>query len=517
MEYSSILNLREAGRKQTTEVYYTDLNLDQIIRKISQIWGEDVGALYEYLPADRDCEDFRREVCRDLFQPAVRELLERFLDRMQEGKKLSERRGRMQEERQQNALQLWEIKNYCDALSELAKKMSDIQENPEDQKTTDSQEYTEIQTISSAGMKNFQAYLNDYLKSDAYQTMMQEAEKLQGELKAFRVRFSYHGDSVTVEEAKHSEEYEKFLEECFPDHGKHLKNPFLYTEDITALESETLRIFQKKNRDFFKELKAFGKKYQDYMAKGILQFQEDLVFYLAFFRFADVMKEKGFVFSFPEVGEKIHFGATGLYDLALACVCMEEEREVVQNDMDYWEGEQFFVLTGPNQGGKTTFARSLGQLVFFTKMGLPVPAFSAKVPYFETILTHFSVEESAETGKGKLMEELTRLVPMMEENRRNAFVVINELFTTAANYDACIMGKKVLEHFTGMDCMGIYVTHLQELGKNQASVVALRAQINEQKKQTFKVGRGEALELAGACEQVKKYGLTYQQIKERFE
>lgn len=183
--------------------------------------------------------------------------------------------------------------------------------------------------------------------------------------------------------------------------------------------------------------------------------------------------------------------AHGLYDLALACA----GHKVVSNEMEFGWEERFYVLTGPNQGGKTTYARSLGQLVYFAKMGLDVPAVSAGVYRFTDILTHFSVEESIETGRGKLKEELTRLAPMMAfqsggntrhengcseslygENFRGerthgenvccegfggenssgrpgkAFVIMNELFTTAANYDACIMGERVLKHFLTRDC-----------------------------------------------------------------
>jgi DNA mismatch repair ATPase MutS len=88
-------------------------------------------------------------------------------------------------------------------------------------------------------------------------------------------------------------------------------------------------------------------------------------------------------------------------------------------------------------------------------MGLDVPAKNAKVTYFPDLQTHFSVEESVETGFGKLKEELTRLAPMMYENKRGTFVVINELFTTAASYDALIMGKRGLKHFVELGCMGI--------------------------------------------------------------
>lgn len=114
------------------------------------------------------------------------------------------------------------------------------------------------------------------------------------------------------------------------------------------------------------------------------------------------------------------------------------------------------------------------------------------------------------------MDELLRLRPMMGEEQAGAFVVINELFTTAANYDACIMGKKVLEYFIDKSCKGIYVTHLNELSKACPSVVSLRASVDENLVPTYIIQRNEAEEFAGANRQVEKYRLTYKQIKERF-
>ena len=148
-------------------------------------------------------------------------------------------------------------------------------------------------------------------------------------------------------------------------------------------------------------------------------------------------------------------------------------------------------------------------------MGLDVPAREANVPFFQDLQTHFSVEESVETGRGKLKEELMRLAPMMEEERRGTFVVINELFTTAANYDARIMGGKVLEHFISLDCMGVYVTHLKELASVHPKVVSLRAVQDENGEATYQIRRGEAADSGSAENQVRKYGLTYQQLKER--
>ena len=149
-------------------------------------------------------------------------------------------------------------------------------------------------------------------------------------------------------------------------------------------------------------------------------------------------------------------------------------------------------------------------------MGLDVPAVTARVPYYSNLWTHFSVEESTESGRGKLMDELERLKPIMRQDQKGAFVVINELFTTAANYDANIMGKRVLKHLIGTECRGIYVTHLIGLASSYPEVVSIRANVDKDLKQTYIIERSEAGEITGTDRQAYKYGLTYEQIKERF-
>lgn len=498
MNYSSILDRKpSSGKGKPVPAFYTDFNLSRIISTISNIWGEDVEEFYRYLPEDRECEEYRRDVYRDVNREEMQLILQDFLDALKRRESFAAKRESMREEMQLEILYLQEILSYCSAVTTLADRMEQL-------------------GVSSEGMKSFLNYLKEYLISAEYREMNEQIAKLQKEMKSFRLKLHYDREMIAVSEGTEEAEYETFLQECFPEHGKQLKSPFLLDEELSNLELEAVKIFRKKHKEFFKEASVFCKKYKKYIKQEVLTFQSEITYYLAFAKFEKSMKEKGFAFSIPAADPQKAMEAVGLYDLALACVNSEEEKEVVSNDFDYRKGENFFVLTGPNQGGKTTFARSLGQLVFFSKMGLSVPAESANVPYFTHILTHFSVEESAESGKGKLMEELTRLVPMMEEDKENAFVVINELFTTAANYDACIMGKKVLEHFIEKNCKGIYVTHLNELSKAHEKVVSLRAKLNEQKVQTYKIERSDAQELAGAAEQVKKYRLTYDQIKERF-
>ena len=122
-----------------------------------------------------------------------------------------------------------------------------------------------------------------------------------------------------------------------------------------------------------------------------------------------------------------------------------------------------------------------------------------------------------ESGQGKLMEELRRLAPIMNNGCKKSFVIINELFTTAAHYDGCIMGAKVLKFFMERDCHGVYVTHLRALGEGAKGVVHMSAMLDgsDKHRRTFKILRGEVERCGYAEDIVAKYQLTYAELREQ--
>lgn len=241
----------------------------------------------------------------------------------------------------------------------------------------------------------------------------------------------------------------------------------------------------------------------------LLQLARDVKYYLGFFQLVDDMKEKGYSFCMPVEGERMQIQAG--YDAAMA---IKSDDPVIRNDFHIEEGERFFVITGANGGGKTTFARMIGQILYFCRMGLLVPCEQAVIPHFQQILSHFSNEESEISGRGKLVEELERLQPMMKKENEKSFVILNELFTTAATLDAGIMGRKVLDFFMELDCYGIYVTHIQSLAEKRQGVVSMVAELKEDHHtRSFKIARKPAREGEYEDSLITKYHMTYEQMK----
>lgn len=493
----SILDRKECPHTDAPRAaFFTDLNLDQIIGLISAQWGTKVKDFYRYFPLDEECEAYRRAVYGDVKKEPVYRALCVFLENAK-GMEIAEKQKQaVLSPVQKAAWHLREIESYCLAFETLGEELSRLQPQSE-------------------GFQKFTEILTAYLKTDGYRNMKEQTENLLKKLSGIRLLLTYEKDRIAVSEGTAPGDYENFVRENGDPEAKPFQNPFRGSPGWTNLERECLEILIRKEPELFRNIQKCAVQYENFQEEDLTRFLAEIPFYLSFCGFQREMAEQGYVFAAPSVNREENMNARGLYDLALACAALRDGRKVVSNDMEYGEQESFFVLTGPNQGGKTTFARSLGQLVYFTKMGLDVPAESANVHYFKDILTHFSVEESVETGRGKLKEELVRLAPMMAENCGNCFVVINELFTTAATYDAQIMGKRVLERFIGQGCRGIYVTHLKELASVHPRIVSLRAMLDQNRVQTFQIERSEAEESACAVNQVTKYRLTYEQLKER--
>ena len=485
--------------------YYIDFNIDRIMKEINAYWKEDVSAMYRYFPSDEQGQEYRKSVYKDICRDGMYEILVDFREEMKNRAKILENKKQTRSELQKMVMTLSEMKIYLNAVDTLYKRLSEVK-------------------LESEGMTKLMQLLSDYVSSDRYKKLEEEVSAIRKSLDDIPIKLRYKDHFLYVSFEEVEGKYDSFLKEFstpVKDNQKFLtffqrKNPLGDAVEITALEEEVITIIYEKKPQVFGGLTSFIKEAGDYAEEYILQLADEIAFYLSFLTFERVMKERGLYFVPAKKSDSKKMVAEDLYDLALACQMSRDGIMPIANDTRMEEDENFFVLTGPNQGGKTTFARSLGQLVFFSKLGLPVPAKRAEIPFYARILTHFSVEESVETGKGKLAEELTRLAPMMEDStQKNDFVVINELFTTAANYDACIMGKRVLDHFVGQGCHGIYVTHLQDLSKEDPGIVSLRAMMNEEHRQNFKIVRSTDPALESSILLVEKHRLHFEQVKNR--
>ncbi len=482
--------------------FYQDLNLEQILDLLTLEGGKDIRKYYYDLPETEAEEAFRRAVYGDVKREGVRDALQAFVKRMAEAEDLAREKEKVTDGRQRAVWQLREAEarfGACAALSESLAR----------------------EELRSEGLCGFRELLRSLLAEKGFRQLREQTEGLMGELRALRLVLTWEKDRISVA-----------LAENEPGEGhagagsvanavgsapaeQPLRNPFAASPGVTELEAACLSILEKKKPALFRQLPEAAARCGGWEQPMLSRFAQEIRYYLSYRSLQRDLEERGFAFATPTAAGDGLPAAAGLYDLALACASVKTGRRVVANDFAYREGERFFVLTGPNQGGKTTFARSLGQLIYFTRMGLDVPAREARVPFFPSLQTHFSVEESVETGRGKLKEELVRLSPMMEAKQRGTFVVINELFTTAASYDAGIMGRRVLAHFIALGCMGIYVTHLKELSEGVAGTAGLQAMLDERRVPTFEIRRGDATDLACAENQVNKYRLTYAQLKER--
>ncbi len=109
-------------------------------------------------------------------------------------------------------------------------------------------------------------------------------------------------------------------------------------------------------------------------------------------------------FPVPLAGGEPALTARGLYD---ACLTLHVSARVVGNDVNA-DGKSLVMITGANQGGKSTFLRSVGLAQLMMQCGMFVPAQSFQADVCNGIFTHYKREEDASMESGKLDEELSR-------------------------------------------------------------------------------------------------------------
>ena len=212
-----------------------------------------------------------------------------------------------------------------------------------------------------------------------------------------------------------------------------------------------------------------------------------------------------------------HVDLADAFDLALAIKSTDSEKALVNNDFRLFGPERIFVVTGPNQGGKTTFARTIGQCAYLASLGCPVPAARARFTLPDQIYTHFERQETLSILHGRLEDELVRIHDILSRATAASLIIMNESFSSTTLSDALLIGTEIIERIVKLGCTAVYVSFLDDLaGLNQACVSMVgEVAPDDPARRTFKFTRRPADGLAYAAALATKYGLNHDALLRR--
>lgn len=102
----------------------------------------------------------------------------------------------------------------------------------------------------------------------------------------------------------------------------------------------------------------------------------------------------------------------------------------VKNTLDLTSRENVLLLTGPNMSGKSTLLKALGTCVYLAHVGLPVPASSCLLPFFNSIAITINSSDNLRDGYSHFMAEIQNLKSVLNATKdsQNCFAVFDEIF-----------------------------------------------------------------------------------------
>lgn len=400
--------------------------------------------------------------------------------------------------------------------------------------------------IHSEGMKNFKKEIENITESSEYQSLNTELSKMEmnfGYIKSVTVGINLDGNlrpkeaglvSVNTDYFRPGNIMDRLLKRDKTDDKVLMSALYpltkgLHGEELKALNYSLNAALQ---TIFAKSLREFEPLVQNYYHVNTTMFVsllDDIRFLTAGVKFILSMKEKGFVMCRPQIApmKEKRCELTQVYNPMLAIKAVENT--IVSNAFTLDEKGRFYLITGPNHGGKSIFAYSIGMAQALFQLGLFVPAERALMSPVSGIYTHFPSSDENNYGKGRLESECARLSEIMGKLSDTDMLLMDESFSSTSGLEAGYIASEVLTGIGIIGCCGLFVTHIHDLTqqvdtynahpRNKGKIDNLVAMMESKEEGTrsYKVIRTTPDGLSYAKDIAKRYGLDLEGILGKYE
>jgi hypothetical protein len=523
-----------------------DLGLDLLARELSggSLSGREATRVLAQLPADPATIVYRRQVLADIAQSAeLEEALEALLPKLRELTAFSRSVRDADAPLLQAVWRIGELELYVECIDDLCAAFDATErtggEAPGDGNTL------------SEGFQALARYAREARGAGHFAALKEELPRLKEGLKQKQsVTIGINLDerfrpveaallSVNPERFEQSGILGRFLDSLESSPKYRVSAP-LHRMPTPANLPERKIPLTPLFRDLDDVLRSLGKS----LHRGLKEFlsvetaplaglEQELSFYLGAHRLKCRLEAAGLPTCFPDIADAAEhrLSAAGFYNLQLALRSLERTAEagIVMNELELGGDAGILVITGANQGGKTTFVQGAGIIQVMAQAGLFVPARSATVSPVDTVITHFPTGEAGNIETGRLSQELGDLAGMFDEATDNSLLLLNESLASTNAAEALVVAEEMLAALRRVGTRTLYATHLHEISERLAElnepadvgpqVRGLTAETEwdgETVRRTYRIVPGSPQGRSFARDLARKHGISYTQLIEKF-